>query len=371
MQTDSADIWRSQDFIDEPTPSFNEEDPWDPLALLGRSPPPQKPTPQNADAIADQPPPAPDAGKDNDQPHSVGAQDTPLPYQVEEISPDELDFPDDWFEDDSDTDWGEDSLGEPATTDELDFDPDDEPYPRAEHSLEEPVPTAEPDSDLGRELYPVYDPIDLTDVDIRLDKFLASVGLSEDQDGQIRDHFKDFSKARLSNWLNWFASKIWTGQTLLLFIQFYDYWEINSEWWESGWYHRKYGWQIGQSNILSRDDAYYIVHCRAGFPLYEVIDPLWFKEWNRDSLWRYGFVSFASFAKFRATLDDDEEWEYLVKLESDEDDMTSDYWTGWSTRIGIPIEDNATSLCFHTTTVAHWYDIQDWYPKHEWHDNLI
>ena len=371
MQTDSADIWREQDFTDEPTPSFNEEDPWDPLRILDRSPPLKKPTPPNAAAIAGQMPPAPDDRKDNEQPHSVGAQDTPSLDRVEEPHSDEDDFPDYQFEDEPRVGLDEEPFEEPVPTDEFDYGLYDESYQREEEPLEEPIPTTDPDSGLSSKLYPEPESIVLTDIDIRFDKFLASIGLSEVQDEQIRDRLKDFSKARLSNWLNWFASKIWTGQTLLLFIQFYDYWEINSEWWESGWYHQKYGWQIGQSNILSRDDAYYIVHCRVEFPPYEVIDPLWFKEWNRDSLWRYGFLSFASFAKFRAALDDDEEWKYMVELESVEDGMAADYWSDQSIRIGIPIGDSATSLCFHTTSVAHWYDIQDWYPKHEWHDNLI
>ena len=365
MQTDSADRWRAQDFIDEPTPNFDEEDPWDPVRILDRSSPPQKFTPKNSAAIAGRTPSVPDDREDNEQPHSVSAQDTFPSYQVEETFPDEPDMPDGWFED------------APSVGSEFEG---DSGVDLEEEPLEEPIPTDEFDPDLSNELYQEPESIDLTDIDIRFDKFLASVGLSEYQDEQIRDHLKEFSKARLSNWLPWLASKIWTARTLLLFVQFHNNWEDNPEWWESRRYHWRRGWQpmeLPISNILSRDNAYIIVHQRMRLPPDEMIDPLWFEEWDYHSLWKHGFWSFASFVKFRAALNDGEEWASLVKWQSADHDMEMDSWLPYiadqmprSANDSIPVQEDCLPPYSHATTLPRWYDIQDWYPKHEWHDNL-
>ena len=254
-------------------------------------------------------------------------------------------------------------------------------------SPEEPIPTIEFDPELNEELYSEYgfihttEYIDLTyDAYIRLDSFLASVGLSEEQNNEVRQHLENFSRSRLSNWLPWLNSKLWTAQTLLMFVQFHNYWESNPEWWESRRYHRRYGWQprgMPLSNILSRDDAYRIVHLRIDLHPEEMINPAWFEEWDYHSLWRHGFWSFASFAKFRSTLNDGEEWKSLILWRSAEEDVELDSWRDqtidWaagSPGDKFPTSEDAVPPYSHISSLPRWYDIQDWYPKSEWHDNL-
>ncbi len=268
---------------------------------------------------------------------------------------DDLDIPSDWFED------------------ELEASQDTEPP-------DLPVPAFEYDPNLSVDLYQGAEFIDLTDVDIRLDLFLASVGLSDDQGRQIRDHLKKFSRARLSNWLPWLVSKPWTGRTLLMFVQFHNRWEGVPERWESRWCFRTYGWQSAKSpmsNILSRDAAYRIVHQRINCHPEEMIDPMWFEEWDYHSLWRHGFLSFASFATFRSALNDGEEWKTLIFWQNAERDMESYFRrdhimdsTLRSTDGGTPTPEDEVPPYSHTSSVPRWYHIQDWYPEHEWHDNL-
>ncbi len=282
--------------------------------------------------------------------------------QTIETLKDEADFPAEWFHDDPDVE-------------------------SDEESPEDPIPTAEFDPELSEELYQesefihIAESIDLTyDAYLRLDLFLAGLGLSEEQDNDIREHLTKFSRSRLSNWLPWLDSKLWTAQTLLRFIQFHNCWESNPEWWESRWHHRKYGWQprrMPLSNILSRDDAYRIVHLRIDLHPEEMIAPAWFEEWDYYSLWRHGFWSFASFAKFRSTLNDGEEWKNLISWSSVEEDIETEFWRDqtidWTIGAAggkFPTDEDTIPPYSHISSLPRWYDIQDWYLKSEWHDNL-
>lgn len=324
MDAGDLDSWNTQDFIDHPASSPTEDDPWDPLTLLERASSSPDTTP-------------------------LEVQFTPYESQPTETSHDELYIPGDWPEDDFAPDPGDELLDEPILTEE--FDPD-----------------------LRSELYGAFDSIDIAHVDIRLDLFLAGVGLSEEQYRQVSNYLKTFSKIKRSNWLTWLASKVWTDQTLLLFVQFLAYWEDNPEWWESNWYDPRYGWLPStspSSNTLSRDNAYCIVHDRIDFPPDKMIDSSWFDEWDCYSLWQYDYPTFASFAKFRAELDDDEEWESLIEWETEIEKDVESYGQAAGSKDGwFSARENGIPAYSHATNLQYWYAVQDWYPKREWHDNL-
>ena len=351
MQPDNTDGWNREDFIDRPSASLPYGDPWDPLSLFVE--PSRGTKSSDIDKLRDSRKRV--VSKREEQLHPyIDASDSSA-HHTSQSSDGGFDFPTDWFEDDSNSD-------------------SDEEFP------EEPIPTSEFDPDLSEELYHKAEFIDLTDVEIRLDIFIAKLNLNGEQDSEIRAHFQNFSRSRLSNWLPWLNSKAWTSTTLSLFMQFHNFWESNPEWWESKRYRRRYGWQsmvISLSNILSRDDAYEIVHDRVHFPPDEIIASAWFDEWDYHSLWRHGFWSFAKFAKFRASLNEWEEWESLIQWRSLEEDLESESTPYYDldhilTFVSdIPIDrENDSSLYSYTTSLSRWYHIQDWYPEHEWHDNL-
>ncbi len=353
MPSDNLDGWESQDFIDQPTPIPLESDPWDPIPVLSESPSPTvdklsgRPTETRQDTAG----PATDVA----DPRMPRSDQHPVSSTSEPSPAGDLDIPTDWFEDEPETD-------------------------QESEASDLPVPSFEYDPNLGVELYQGAEFIDLTDVEVRLDLFLASVGLSADQDCRIRGHLNGFSRARLSNWLPWLISKTWSARTLLMFVQFHNFWESMPEWWESRWYFRVSGWQPAKfpmSNILTRDNAYRIVHHRIDFHPEEMIDPVWFEEWDYHSLWRHGFLSFASFATFRSALNDGEEWKTLIFWESPEKDMESysrrDLLIDSTLRLangGPPTKEDEIPPYSYTSSLPRWYHIQDWYPEHEWHDNL-
>ena len=349
-QFNNSDGWSAEDFVDQSATPLSYDDPWDPVSPLRKPPPPPSVAPAITRTPRGESPREQVVREISEQ--SFLSDDTSAydSSQTVETYGDEFDYPSGWFKGDL--------------------------YPKLdEESLEEPDVTFEFDLGLSEELYQEAEFIDLTsDVDIRLDKFLANIALTEEQDRKVRSYFKNFSKSRLSNWLPWLNSKMWTGRTLLSFVQFHDCWENNSEWWESRRLHRRYGWQpksMPLSNVLSRNDAYLIVHRRIDLPPDEMIDPVWFDEWDYYSLWRHGFFSFAQFAKFRSTLSDDEEWESLVPWLIPHQDVESYSasnllvdWISDSIYGRIPVRGNRVS------TSTHWYNVQEWYPKEEWHDNL-
>ncbi|MXX52635.1 MAG: hypothetical protein F4Z35_01385 [Dehalococcoidia bacterium] len=343
MEVCNLDNWNTQDFIDQPASSPTEDDPWDPLALLERAASSPNTTSLSSNSNL------PSQRRREEWTRSAEIQFTPYASQATEDYHDEFGISDDWPEDD--------------------FVPDPE-----NELLDEPILTEVFDPDLRSELYGAYDSIDIANVNIRLDLFLSGVDLSDEQDRRVRAYLKTFSRARLSNWLPWLSSRIWTGRTLPLFVEFHAYWESNPEWWESRWYHRRYGWQPRKSqmsNILSRDDAYIIVHRRTDFSPDEMISALWFDEWDYHSLWRYGFWSFASFAGFSAALDDEEEWERLIKWETErEEDVESYGRVVGSEDSRFSVRENSIPTYSHAANLQYWYSVQDWYPKREWHDGL-
>ncbi len=176
---------------------------------------------------------------------------------------------------------------------------------------DEPEPLAEYDSELSEPLYEISDDgIDDRARELRIDQLVAFVyDASHEQRTQIAEMLRKFSNAKLRNWLMWLRNKEWTGNSLLLFLGFFNQWYENSQWWEYWYWDRRLGWLPGFSrHILTRDEAYQWIqrfpHCRPS----ELIDASWFEDWELFEVWRYGFDSFVAFARFRSDFDDREEW---------------------------------------------------------------
>ena len=152
------------------------------------------------------------------------------------------------------------------------------------------------------------------------------------------------------------------------------------EWWESRWRGWRYEWRVSKpllSNILSRDDAFEIVRCRIEYSPDEIVDGLWFEEWDYYSLWRHGFWSFAKFAKFRASLNPAEDWHRLVGWADLDEEIERDSLRRYDAEVArqylageIPLLEDGIIRHLYGSNLPRWYAIQDWYPADEWHDNL-
>ncbi len=119
--------------------------------------------------------------------------------------------------------------------------------------------------------------------------------------------------------------KAWTGDSLVLFLEFRALWVENPQWWECTFWSSKinYWSTYWNASTLSRDGCYELVQSRLICEADEVIGQGWLRDWEDLEVWKRGFPSFAAFAVFRAGLPEGEDWKA--------------YLSSWL-RYGSPIE---------------------------------
>ena len=262
-----------------------------------------------------------------------------------------------------------------------------EDSPTGPNDYDEPEPLTEYDGQLAD---PLYEP-EINDGNLvrnlNIDEKIADAkDATDEQRYRIAKALKEYSPLKLSNLLRWLKGKVWTGRVLLLFLEFRILWDENPHWKESYfWSEQLCDWCLSpRPAVLRRSDCYLLVNARLHCSPDEVIDEEWFEDWDRFALWEHGFLSFASFALFRAQLEDGD-WQNLLKSKSK-------IGSGYSQESGFLdtydlIEANALSFMFPRNDVYRmyqrhfqrlpqlnrmslWYRVQDWYNPAEWHDNL-
>ena len=103
--------------------------------------------------------------------------------------------------------------------------------------LDEPVPWANYDSRLGTSLYETDEDLANLPWEIRVDEWVASISETNDaQRQEITDLLLGFSKPFLRSLLPWLRGQQWSGQSILLFLQFRAYWDENPELWEASFW---------------------------------------------------------------------------------------------------------------------------------------
>lgn len=228
---------------------------------------------------------------------------------------------------------------------------------------DEPEPLVEYDGELRRQLYVIdeYDD-DTLGIDLRIDQWVAGLdAINIIQRSLVAELLRKFGRNRLRRWLLWLDKQQWTGESLLLFLRFRVHWESNPHLWEySFWDWRANCWYPTRSRYsLSLDDTYELVCLRLDCHPSEIIDETWLGDWVNLALWRHGFRSFASFAKFRAGFTSSNgwlrhiDWYALDDLDGDE---------------GISRWQNGDRLYRYGPPT--WFAEQNWYEPREWHDNL-
>ena len=175
-----------------------------------------------------------------------------------------------------------------------------------EEDYDEPEARAEFDSNRREELYVGIDLTSDLSRSIKINEFISGIQeTNAEERRQITELLKDLSAKRLQIWLHWLRNQLWTGQTLLLFLEFrLNYWEANYEWWDCVFWNRglRCWWTQPSSSALSLDDTYELVHMRQTLTPERIIDSEWVTDWNDFMPWRFGIESFANFAVLRAQL---------------------------------------------------------------------
>lgn len=255
-------------------------------------------------------------------------------------------------------------------------------YDEVDSEYDEPIPFAEYDYDLREPLHVT----DVADTDIwkkvRIDEFVSGVsGVSIGQRTRIVELLEDMGQSRLLSWLSQYDD--WTGHSLILFLEFRVIWEDTPHWWESRFWWQWYGgwWSYYNSGNLSRDWMRDLVLRRLHCSAEEVVDDVWFAEWENGEMWGRGFPTFAGFALFRAEIGEDEDW--LTSLGSLEGDNQAD---GPPTPYKLFLQSEEIEALTESayeyrvnedyspyrgaSGAPQWFAIQDWYDPSEWHDNL-
>ena len=370
----NVEPWTDEDFVDLTGLDIIEDDPW--------SYPPDDDDSAAAEylVVGGRATTADVTGEDVDSGDELAANSATVQHQVDlgTVGTYEVDETDDPVIDSLLWDGAE--FGEELESTPYDFE-DDSDY------LDEPEPITEYDSDLADSFFDSNGDIEVKELDLRLDALIADIRpATSDQLAQIRNILSGFNSARLWNWIRWIETKEWTGHTLLLFLEFREFWECNPDWWERWMWYRKIGPKTAKTDpsVLSRDATYSLLRHRLHCEPEEVIDPAWFDDWDYYSLWKHGFYSFASYAVFRAELSMVEDWRSFVT---------------WNPSDGLAVEWTYTAVQFqffggearymldhsagklhvreadsphrtHRNGPPHWFATQDWYDTAEWHDNL-
>ena len=232
--------------------------------------------------------------------------------------------------------------------------------------LDEPPPVAEYDGELRQLLYESDSYILDLHGEVQVDQWVASIEVISDAEArEIAELLRDFSKHRLRRWLPWLRGQQWSGQSLLLFLQFRAYWDDHCELWEClRWAPGLKFWLgVPDRNSMSLGNSYLLVQRRLHCSADEVLDPEWFEDWDRIDVWvrvTQGFFSFSSFVMYRSQLIYAEDWRRRPDLDVD---LTQ------PVRNAVLKMDKWDIQAYRDWSRL-WFDEQDWHDPAEWHDGL-
>ena len=238
-------------------------------------------------------------------------------------------------------DWASEDFEDEEVSDDFESIPED----FEDSNFEELGILAEYEEDLQQPQYIIEEDLPGLALDLKLDEFIANFEASIERN-EIGKQLQNFSRSRLTHWLPWAATKEWTTESLLLFLEVRELWDATPEWWE-GAYRSDSQWIASSSyGNLRLDGLYFLVQCRLEYSADDVIDEQWFEDWVDYSLWQHGFLSFISFAIFRARLNGNEKWTDHIDVREDT--------SGW---LEDPFgEEQDNSVCWYE-----WIANQKWY----------
>ena len=277
--------------------------------------------------------------------------DINLIYQQENPN-DEYPFPDDLFDDAAETD---------ALTgwdDDYDIDDGDRVY------YDDLEPLSEYDDELRQPLYVITDDDATLFQALTVDQWVNTrlQDATTAEKAQIAALLRELTDRRLRYWLHWMNQQEWNGHTLLLFLHFRKHWDANPHWWETNaWDRRTFCWYpVRRRYSLSLNASYELVRRRLEHSPGVMIDEAWLADWLELRLWERGFLSFASFAVFRAGFQPGENWQRHLDDPPATDDDTEE-----RSRIA-----RISPYLLYASGPPLWFHDQDWYDPSEWHDNL-
>ena len=247
-------------------------------------------------------------------------------------------------------------------------------------AFEEPEPDKEGKSNLRQSLYDQYDRYLNISQKIKINEFIATLeAVEEDQISHIVELLEGLGNAKLMRWLPWLRDQVWTGASLSLFLEFRVIWESTPQWWETSFWSDRDGWHLYYNTYsMNLDDTYELIQSRLGHSSDEVVDKRWVEEWESQTPWCYGFLSFASFIIFRSVLNDHADWRTHVDYDAEADlaVFNPEYNTGRRFEFTDDVISeyssfgDKTPLPYMVPSPEDWFALQSSYDPSDWHDNL-
>lgn len=263
-----------------------------------------------------------------------------------ELEEDDLPFFDDWFDSHS-TNEGDD---QDAFT-----------------GYEEPDPNAEYDAGLHETLHQATQSKRNLRRNLEIDEWLSKIDYLDDAAVQeIKDTLMGFSVQRCNSWFRWMRLKQWDALLLVEFCRVWSDFESYSDlrkglrWSNSGkrWYEieTRSGWTFeNQLLLLERS-----MRGLSG----QLIDYEWLSDWQASDPWlrvRNRFFTFASFAVYRSSLNDTEDWQ--LRPDFGVDFVTSIEHHRYERSISYFNPGHSSMLS--SNSLESWFSNQDWYPTNE------
>ena len=117
--------------------------------------------------------------------------------------------------------------------------------------------------------------------DLPVDEWLSSLtDLTKKEREEVATWVGGLRPPRFGSWLPWLKDQKWDRRTLLAFLQFQAYWDVNWELWvvriptkQRGWIERHY------RNTMTRDMALELTKLRLDCAPEDVIDDDWIDQW--------------------------------------------------------------------------------------------
>ena len=223
-------------------------------------------------------------------------------------------------------------------------------------------------SDLAVHLYEAVDVgLNLTPL-LGIDELISRLeNISTDESEQVRDLLSGLSLARLRRLLPWLTHREWTGNTLVLFLRFWEIWDQCTEYWvRLQWSPGvKFWFTWANRNSMTLECAYAIVLRRRDFDPEMVIDPEWLDDWESIDVWvrvKSGFYSFASFAEYRSGFKYGEDWRTTSDVSLDSEFRSPDFPHLFEHRNTRPYKE-----WFRISYLEHgWHDPSDWHDGLGW-----
>ena len=235
-------------------------------------------------------------------------------------------------------------------------------------SYEEPEPTAQYIPDIRESLHHLKQDTSNLASNLEIDRWLATIEYLDASDIiEIKNLIQCVSTRRSYHLLRWMRTREWDALLLLQFFRFWSDFKSFREFWKRLQWSasRKRWYEIESNNDWTLDVQLRLLNRNTQNIYNGLIDYDWLSDWQAVDPWlrvRNQFFSFASFALYRSSLHEGEDWRFRPDHGVDFETPIHRY----RYELSLPNFNPLHSTLNGSNDLANWFTYQDWYPRDEW-----